>query len=406
MKFLFSIFSLVLIVSATCLNSEDISVPGIKSLSQDSSYVLYLKQVSQVVIDYENLKSNLIHEKAILDSLIKKVSKSEDNYFLLMNKFMQFPTQREILNSLISLDSFPGDIDTAALKLLNNAISTSYEIESRTIQQKIKVRRLLIDSVVFSDRLNRIHDSYCFDEFKSGFRLQNGFKFKFNNKSYIAFVASIDKHEILLHHNNSKRLQPLEYTWYRFFRYKGKREVGIMNAGMYNTSDGFPQGLLIAQGKMIRNLDLTENTQYGNFYLQPNGVFFVDSIGKMGVLERKQYIKFSASCKVPVIQATQSGPMLVIDGNIHPVFKYGSTNLNIRNGVGIFKDSDRSAAVFLISEQPVNLYEFALVFRNIFQCDQALYLDGAISKMYINESGNILGKMGGELGPVISIHEK
>jgi uncharacterized protein YigE (DUF2233 family) len=406
MKFFFSIFSLVLIVSATCINPEDKSVPGIKSLSQDSSYVLYFKQVGQVVIDYESLKSNLIHEKNILDSLIKKVSKAENNYFLLMNKFMQFSAQGEILNSLFSLDSFPGNIDTAALKLLNSALSTSYEIESKTIQQKIKVRRLLIDSVVLSDRLNRIYDSYCFDEFKSGFRLQNGFKFNFNNKSYIAFIASIDRHEILLHHNNSKRLQPLEYTWYRFFRYKGKREVGIMNAGMYNTTDGFPQGLLITQGKMIRDLDLTENTQYGNFYLQPNGVFFVDSIGKMGVLERKQYIKFSASYKVPIVQATQSGPMLVIDGNIHPVFKYGSTNLNIRNGVGIFKGSDRSAAVFLISEQPVNLYEFALVFRNIFQCDQALYLDGAISKMYINESGNILGKMGGELGPVISIHEK
>jgi len=406
MKLLFSIFSLFLIVSATCFNSEDKSVPGINPLSQDSSYVLYLKQIGQVVIEYENLKSNLVHEKAVLDSLIKKVSKAENNYFLLMNKFVQFPKQREILNSLFSSDSFPGNIDTAALKLLNSALSTSYEIESKTIQQKIKVRRLLIDSVVLSDRLNSIHDSYCFDEFKSGFRLQNGFKFNFNNKSYIAFIASIDRHEILLHHNNSKRLQPLEYTWYRFFRYKGKREVGIMNAGMYNTSDGFPQGLLIAQGKMIRDLDLTENTQYGNFYLQPNGVFFVDSIGKMGVLERKQYIKFLASCKVPIIQATQSGPMLVIDGNIHSVFKYGSTNLNIRNGVGIFKGSDRSAAVFLISEQPVNLYEFAIVFRNVFQCDQALYLDGAISKMYINESGNILGKMGGELGPVISIHEK
>jgi uncharacterized protein YigE (DUF2233 family) len=74
--------------------------------------------------------------------------------------------------------------------------------------------------------------------------------------------------------------------------------------------------------------------------------------------------------------------MLVIDGEIHPAFREGSTNLHIRNGVGILPSSE---VVFAISQKTVNFYDFASLFRDHFGCKNALYLDGFVSKMYLPE---------------------
>jgi uncharacterized protein YigE (DUF2233 family) len=77
--------------------------------------------------------------------------------------------------------------------------------------------------------------------------------------------------------------------------------------------------------------------------------------------------------------ATQSGPMLVIDGQIHPAFKKGSANLNIRNGVGILPNNK---VVFAMSKKEVTFYEFANYFKSI-GCKNALYLDGLVSRTYL-----------------------
>ena len=81
--------------------------------------------------------------------------------------------------------------------------------------------------------------------------------------------------------------------------------------------------------------------------------------------------------------ATQSGPMLLVDGEVHPEFKDGSANINIRNGIGILPNG---GVVFSISNQPVNLYDFAMHFKNK-GCKNALYLDGFVSKMYLPSAG-------------------
>lgn len=97
--------------------------------------------------------------------------------------------------------------------------------------------------------------------------------------------------------------------------------------------------------------------------------------------------------------ATQSGPMLVIDGNIHPLFKQGSENVNLRSGVGIMPDGK---VVFIISKSnQTNFYEFASIFKEKFGCKNALYLDGAISKMYLK--GNRKEDVGGDFGVMIAV---
>ena len=138
-----------------------------------------------------------------------------------------------------------------------------------------------------------------------------------------------------------------------FFKATGDTLLFAMNGGMYS-KDQSPQGLYIEKGKTLAPLDTLHGN--GNFYLKPNGIFYLTTTCNPIVCTTENFqdngqIKF----------ATQSGPMLVIDGQIHGTFKKGSTNLNIRNGVGILSDGN---ALFAISKVPVNFYDFAMFFKN------------------------------------------
>ena len=182
-------------------------------------------------------------------------------------------------------------------------------------------------------------------------------------KQDIQFYWKDDKKEIFRSIQNLK-------TW---LGEKQKTLVFAMNGGMYKP-DNSPQGLYIENGNRLVPLDtLTGN---GNFYLKPNGVFYITSNGLPVICKTEE---FNDSDNIRY--ATQSGPMLVIDGQIHPAFKKGSTNLNIRNGVGILPDT---TIVFAMSRKEINFYDFAAYFKNL-GCKNALYLDGLVSRTYLPE---------------------
>ena len=166
-----------------------------------------------------------------------------------------------------------------------------------------------------------------------------------------------------------------------------------MNAGMYQR-DRNPQGLFIENGKIIQSLD-TLSSGYGNFYLQPNGIFFMKN-ESAGVLPTTKFSKKQK--EIQPIWATQSGPMLLIDGKVHPIFREGSTNLNIRNGVGVISEHE---VVFIISHQEVNLFDFAMLFKEKLNCKNALYLDGFVSRAYIPKLGR--KDLDGDFGVMIGI---
>ena len=172
----------------------------------------------------------------------------------------------------------------------------------------------------------------------------------------------------------------------------GKELLFAMNAGMYQR-DRNPQGLFIENGKTIKALDTLQNG-FGNFYLQPNGVFFIKENKKAGVLPS---LKFAKEQK-QITSATQSGPLLVVNNKIHPAFKEGSSNLNIRNGVGVISDHE---IVFAISEKKVNLFDFAMLFKENLQCKNALYLDGFVSRAYIPQLNR--NDIDGDFGVMIGI---
>ena len=163
-----------------------------------------------------------------------------------------------------------------------------------------------------------------------------------------------------------------------------------MNGGMYHY-DLSPVGLFVENG--IERQPISTRAGWGNFHLLPNGVFYVAD-GKPGVMETQAYIRERPKADY----ATQSGPMLVIDGKLHPRFLPDSDSLKIRNGVGV----DAGGRVhFAISRDPVNFYVFASLFRDELGCGNALYLDGTISSALISSMGRRDRFF--PLGPIIAV---
>ncbi len=169
----------------------------------------------------------------------------------------------------------------------------------------------------------------------------------------------------------------------------GTRLGFAMNAGMYH-GDRAPVGLLVIGGQELSPLVTQDGP--GNFGLLPNGVFCVADQG-FAVIESLAYKAAAPDCRY----ATQSGPMLVIDGALHPRFLPNSDSLNIRNGVGV--TADGRGASFVISNAPVNFDGFARLFRDGLGLPNALYLDGSISRLYAPDIGR--NDAGFPMGPIV-----
>ena len=154
---------------------------------------------------------------------------------------------------------------------------------------------------------------------------------------------------------------------------KGEKLLFAANAGMFEP-DSRPVGLLVQDGDEKSPLNLNDGV--GNFYMKPNGVFVINEKHEAHIVDSGDY----AALLTPATWATQSGPLLVHGGDIHPDFIEDSKNLKIRSGVGVRKDG---TIEFAISRKPVNLYDFAALFLTKLKCPNALYLDGDISAFYV-----------------------
>ena len=164
-----------------------------------------------------------------------------------------------------------------------------------------------------------------------------------------------------------------------------------MNGGMYD-EEGRPIGLYVEDGKQVRAINLKKGG--GNFHLMPNGVFAVDQSGHPSLTPSKQF-----KMKQP-LWATQSGPMLVIDGKLHPAFDPDGESLNIRNGVGA---CGKTVAWFAISDEPVSFGRFGRLFRDELGCPNALFLDGSVSSSW--EAG-ARQDVRAPLGPMIAVFKR
>ncbi len=165
----------------------------------------------------------------------------------------------------------------------------------------------------------------------------------------------------------------------------------LMNGGMYH-EDLSAVGLYVEESKKLKSLSTRDGR--GNFHLLPNGVFWVR--GKtVGVTETKAFARSGKS----VDYATQSGPMLVIDGELHPRFLPKSDSLKIRNGVGVSKDGKRLH--FAISHQLINFWTFGRLFQKELKTPNALFLDGTVSVIRSSQQSTFGWRA---IGPIIGVY--
>lgn len=180
---------------------------------------------------------------------------------------------------------------------------------------------------------------------------------------------------------------------------QNKKLIFATNGGMFDEDFG-PIGLYIENSKEIRPLNTKsiipkKNKSIPNFYLNPNGVFFIKNDGIAGICKTSSYTHDST-----VKFATQSGPMLLVDGEINPIFSQNSNNFNIRNGVGILPNKE---LIFAISKNQVTFFDFAKYFKEQ-GCINALFLDGFVSKAFMPDKK--IEQLDGKLGVLIGVTEK
>lgn len=158
---------------------------------------------------------------------------------------------------------------------------------------------------------------------------------------------------------------------------EGKKIAFATNAGIYEQGPK-PCGLTICDGKELVPLNLADGE--GNFFLKPNGVFYLDDQRGPGIVTASEYPSLTIKPRL----ANQSGPLILRKGVIHPAFNANSPNLRQRSAVGIVTKTKE--IVFVMSDREdrvkgrVTFHQLARLFLYL-GCEDALYLDGDISQM-------------------------
>jgi uncharacterized protein YigE (DUF2233 family) len=204
----------------------------------------------------------------------------------------------------------------------------------------------------------------------------------FEGQNYRVVHLDLKHEQLSLHWRNPQSGQPFGdiESLRSWGQAHGQRLVFAANAGIYDRAFA-PLGLYVENGKTLVPLNLSHgNPASGNFSLLPNGVFAIYPDGHAAVRTSHD---FKADGK-PVQWATQSGPMLLIDGKLNENFVDDSASLKWRSGVCVKTPTE---VVFAVSETPVNFHTFGRLFRDKLGCRDALYLDGSISQMYVAGEG-------------------
>lgn len=201
-------------------------------------------------------------------------------------------------------------------------------------------------------------------------------------------VATVDpgRDRLQLHWLNPTTRAPyVTFTQLRArLRKEGRTLTFATNSGIY--APGLkPLGLHVERGRTLVPLNMARSG--GNFALLPNGVFWVKGT-QVGVTETRRY----ATLNVQPTFATQSGPLLLQGGKVHPEFNRSSTSFKLRSGVGVCRDGQ---VRFAVSAGPVNFYSFAVFFRDTLGCPDALYLDGSLSAYATAERSTQLADFAG-----------
>ncbi len=204
----------------------------------------------------------------------------------------------------------------------------------------------------------------------------------FEGQNYRVVHLDLKREHLSLHWRDPQSGQPFSSieTLRQWGEARGRRLLFAANAGIYDRQFA-PLGLHVENGKTVVPLNLAHgNPASGNFSLLPNGVFAVYPDGHATVRTSTAFKAAGRSAQ----WATQSGPMLLIDGKLNDQFIDDSSSLKWRSGVCVKTPTE---VIFAVSEAPVNFHTFGRLFRDKLGCRDALYLDGSISQLYVDGEG-------------------
>ncbi|MFA6220405.1 MAG: phosphodiester glycosidase family protein [Erythrobacter sp.] len=167
-----------------------------------------------------------------------------------------------------------------------------------------------------------------------------------------------------------------------------------MNAGMFDEA-GKPVGYFVESSQRLKELDTADGE--GNFYMKPNGVFY----GSGGEWHVRTTEDFLANVRDRPEFGTQSGPMLVVGGRLHPEITHDGPSRLVRNAVGV---DEQGRAHFVISNAPVSFGKLARFYRDELKVKDALYLDGTVSQLWNPATDRL--DTGGPIGPIVVVTKK
>lgn len=167
-----------------------------------------------------------------------------------------------------------------------------------------------------------------------------------------------------------------------------------VNAGMFD-DEGDPIGYFVEGGERRKELNTADGE--GNFHMKPNGVFF----GTGDSWEIRTADDFLKNVSDRPAFGTQSGPMLVVNGRLHPEIRDDGPSRTIRNAVGI---DDKGRAHFVISSAPISFGKLARFYRDELKVRNALYLDGSVSQLWNPATERLDG--GAPIGPILVVERK
>ncbi|MEM7327277.1 MAG: phosphodiester glycosidase family protein [Pseudomonadota bacterium] len=222
--------------------------------------------------------------------------------------------------------------------------------------------------------------------------IQNCRTIEHQGDAYSVCSFAIAQHDIRLFHSDAEGTPYFQFsTLERELDEQGETLIFAMNGGMYH-DDRRPVGFYRDQFGDQANVNTNDGP--GNFHLKPNGVFWLTP-ERAGVSESQAFL----DAGLDPIYATQSGPMLVIDGGLHPGLNPDGTSHRRRNGVGV--SADGRTVHFAISDAAVTFHEFATLFRDEIKVPNALFLDGQVSRIYAPEIDR--NELGADLGPIVGV---
>lgn len=211
---------------------------------------------------------------------------------------------------------------------------------------------------------------------------------------YTVCTYKASEDDIRLFHSDAEGVPFYQFeTLARELDEQGETLTFAMNGGMYH-EDRRPVGFL--RDDHGDQASVNTNAGPGNFHMQPNGVFWIDG-DQAGISESNAFLTLALDPDY----ATQSGPMLVIDGALHPGINPDGTSRKRRNGVGV--DADGVTVRFAISEAAVTFHDFATLFQGPLETQNALFLDGQVSRLYA--PGLERREPGPDLGPIVGVVE-